>query len=258
MPGWDAEQYLKFTGERTRPAIDLAARIALEQPRSIIDLGCGPGNSTEILAARWPDAEITGLDCSPEMIETARAKHPDWRWMTGDIPQWAQEQGPSYDLVFSNAALQWVDDHSAIYPGLMQRVAAGGALAVQVPGNFDAPAHEIMREIEKSSAWRGRFREHVKEWHAHDPGFYYDAVAPHATRVDLWTTEYQHVMPSAEAIVEWYKGSGLRPFLQALETERDRAEFLEEYTERIRLEYPARANGMVLFPFKRIFVVGWR
>jgi trans-aconitate 2-methyltransferase len=254
MPTWDAGQYLQFADERTRPCRDLIGRIALEQPRRIVDLGCGPSNSTAALMARWPEAEITGLDSSPEMIAAAQKAYPDRNWTTGDIASWTAER--PCDLLFSNAALQWVGDHRAVIPRLMRQVAPGGALAIQVPANFEAPAHRAMRELAHSRVWRNHFPETVREWFVHEPAFYYDAVAPLAKRVDLWTTEYFHVMENAQAIVEWYKGTGLRPFLDALSAA-DQERFLAEYRALLAVSYPHRGDGKVLFPFLRLFVIAY-
>ncbi|MDB5290986.1 MAG: Trans-aconitate 2-methyltransferase [Phycisphaerales bacterium] len=256
MPTWDSAQYLRFADERTRPCLDLAGRVELVAPATVIDLGCGPGNSTAVLAARWPAARITGLDSSAAMIEAARREFPGRRWAVGDIASWAGESGGErYDLVFSNAAMQWVDDHATAYPQIFRRVAPGGALATQVPGNLDAPAHTLMRDLAASESWRRKFTHEVREWHVHELPFYYDVLAPLAGRIELWTTEYVHVMPNAEAIVEWYRGSGLRPFLDALPTDSDRAGFMAEYLALIREAFPSRADGRVLFPFRRLFVV---
>jgi len=253
MPDWSAPQYLRFADERTRPCRDLAARIAAT-PRTVIDLGCGPGNSTAVLAERWPDASITGLDSSAAMLETARRDYPRQEWRQGDIAMWAAEDGPEYDVVFSNAALQWVDDHATAFPRLLAR---GRALAVQVPAASQAPAQRRMRDLAASDAWRRRFTSPILDWHSHDPAFYYDALAGRASHLEIWQTEYQHVLDGPEAIVEWYRGTGLRPFLNALE-EADRAEFLAEYLEGIRPCYPPRVDGRILFPFLRLFVVAYR
>jgi trans-aconitate 2-methyltransferase len=256
MPNWNAEQYLKFADERTRPCRDLAARVQIASPARIVDLGCGPGNSTAVLAERWPSVQITGLDSSPEMIETARRDFPKADWRVGDIATWKAAE-PA-DLVFSNAALQWLDDHAALYPRLLEQAAAHGALAVQVPANYDAPAHTLMRELAESARWRARFTAPVREWHIHEPAFYYDALAPRAARIDLWTTEYLHVLSGPEAIVEWYKGTGLRPFLQALGDADDQERFLADYLREITLAFPPRADGRVLFPFLWLFLVAYR
>src|SRR5262249_29251644 len=186
MPTWNPGQYLRFGDERTRPCRDLAFRIDVAPVRRIIDLGCGPGNSTAILASLWPDAQITGLDSSPEMIRTARSAMPNHQWTVGDISEWAGASKDSFDDVVSNAALQWVGDRATLYPRLLDRVAVGGALAVQVPGNQDGAAHRLMRMIAGSAAWRDSFSTGVREWHVHDLDYYYDLLAKRAARLDLW------------------------------------------------------------------------
>jgi trans-aconitate 2-methyltransferase len=251
VPTWNASQYLKFAAERTQPCRDLAARVDLARPRRIVDLGCGPGNSTEVLAARWPDAQLTGLDSSAEMIAQARASHPECQWVVSDIAGWNQGE---YDLVFSNAALQWLPEHAVLFPQLISRVADGGALAVQMPGNRDSAAHRLMRQV----AAHFPATENVREWFTHSLEFYYDVLAPHAARIHLWATEYIHVMDSPAAIVEWYKGTGMRPFLDALPGAGERERFLAMYLDAIGEAYPPRAAGQVLFPFRRIFLVAYR
>lgn len=258
MSAWSATQYLRFADERTRPCRDLVARIPIHQPRRVVDLGCGPGNSTAVLAGRWPDADMTGLDSSPEMLATATREHPGTHWVQGEITAWAAAEGPAFDVVFSNAALQWVHDHGSVFPLLLNRVAPGGVLAVQVPAVSDSPSQRSMREMAESSAWRSRFTGSIADWHSEDPAFYYDVLAPRAARLDLWQTEYLHVLDGPEGIVEWYRATGLRPFLNALPAEEDRSEFLAEYLEAVRRAYPCRADGRVLFPFLRTFVIAYR
>ena len=277
MPTWNPGQYLKFGDERTRPCRELASRIDVSPVRTVIDLGCGPGNSTRILKSLWPDAQITGLDSSRDMIQAAQAAMPEDRWVVGSISEWAtgaaeratgvtaqatsvteQDTGVDgqFDVVFSNAAMQWVEDHETVYPELLDRVAPGGALAIQVPGNHDGPQHRLMREIAASAEWRDAFGSRkVREWHVHDLDFYYDVLTSRSARLDLWETVYMHVMADPEAIVEWYKGTGLRPFLEALEDEADRERFCAEYLEGLRGVYPVRPDGRVLFPFHRLFLV---
>jgi trans-aconitate 2-methyltransferase len=253
MPGWKPDLYLRFAAERTQPCRDLAARIALENPRRVIDVGCGPGNSTEVLAARWPRTELAGLDSSAEMIARARSLHPGWQWLAGDIADWTLGED-RFDVVFSNAAMQWVPDHQSVFPRLMARVAPDGALAVQMPGNFEAEAHRLMRAV----ASRFPATNGVREWFAHGGEFYYDVLTPLAARVELWSTEYVHVMDAPEGIVEWYSGSGMRPFLDALPTDAERERFKAEYLAAIREVYHARPDGRVLFPFRRLFMVAYR
>lgn len=259
MAGWNPNQYLKFAEERAQPCRDLVARIALENVRRVMDLGCGPGNSTATLAQRWPDAELTGLDSSSDMIERARREQPRHRWIAADIAAWAAADDGPFDVVFSNAALQWVDDHACLYPSLFSHVSPGGALAVQIPGNIGALPHRLMREVTASPAWAHAFPPgKVREWHHHEMEFYYDVLAPAAPRLDLWATEYLHILPDAEAIVEWYRGTGLRPFLEVLDTDAERDRFLADYLERLRPHFAPRAAGGVLFPFRRIFLIAYR
>jgi trans-aconitate 2-methyltransferase len=259
MPTWNAQQYLKFADQRSRPCRDLADRVEIDLPSRVIDLGCGPGNSSAVLAGRWPGAKITGLDSSSDMIAAAKKSHPAGRWTVGDIRGWASDSGESFDVVFSNAALQWVDDHAATYPRLMARVCPGGALAVQIPCNYDAPAHQAMRDLASAPAWRDRFPSGgVREWHVHDAPFYYDSLSPSAGRLDIWETEYLHIMPSAAEILEWYRGTGLRPFLEALASQEEREKFAAEYLELIRAAYPPRPDGRVIFPFRRLFIVAYK
>ena len=253
MPTWNSEQYLKFAAERTQPAVDLAARVRMDAPARVMDLGCGPGNSTAVLARRWPGAQVEGLDSSAAMIATARADFPQGTWHTGDIATWTAQ--PGYDVVFSNAALQWVPDHARLLPRLLAQVAPGGALAMQVPSNMDAPAHARMRELGASAAWRGKFSQAVREWYVETPEAYYDILAGVAARVDLWVTEYQHELAGPEALVEWYRGTGLRPWLDALADPGEQEKFMADYLEAIRPDYPRRKDGKVLFPFRRLFLV---
>lgn len=259
MSSWRPDQYLLFEQERTRPCRDLVSRLRLDRPRTVVDLGCGPGNSTAVLAERWPSATITGLDSSHEMLERARRSGPQHSWIQGEIGTWAETATREYDLVFSNAALQWVPDHPTVYPRLLARAAAGGLLAVQVPSNLDSPAHQVMRALASAAKWRSRFPQAgVRNWFVHDSAVYYDVLQPVAAHIDLWETTYLHVMPGVEAITEWYKGTGIRPFLDALSNDSDREAFLSDYTEALRSEYPLRQGGNVLFPFRRLFLVATR
>jgi trans-aconitate 2-methyltransferase len=250
MPNWNAARYLRYANERTQPCRDLAARIEVHAPRTVIDLGCGPGNSTAVLAARWPDAAIAGLDNSAAMLESARRDYPSLTWVERSMVEWVDEPGPAYDVVFSNAALQWAPDHAALFPKLLGR---SEVLAVQMPAAGNAPAQRLIREIAAR-----RIAQPVADWHTHDPGFYYDVLAPLCGRLDLWETEYVHVLDGPEAIVEWYRGTGLRPFLSALPDDSARAAFLAEYLDAIRPYYPRRPDGNVLFPFRRLFLLAIR
>lgn len=262
MAPWDSVQYLKFATERTQPSSDLAARIALDAPARVIDLGCGPGNSTAVLARRWPRATLTGLDNSPTMLAAARREFPQWTWLESGISEWARrvaaEPSAPFDLVFSNAAFQWVPDHAALLPRLFAAVAPGGALAFQVPHSLAAPHQRCIRELAASAAWRPRFTRPPVTWLVEPPGFYYDALVALAARVELWLTDYVHVLAGPEAIVEWHRGTGLRPFLDALPDDSARAGFLRDYLAAITPHYPRQADGKLLMLFRRFFLVAYR
>jgi trans-aconitate 2-methyltransferase len=259
MSAWSPERYLSFEEERTRPCRDLVANIRLGSARKIVDLGCGPGNSTAVLAERWPEARITGIDSSLEMLNRARQRNPGSEWVQSEIADWAIGSTSSYDLVFSNAALHWVQNHAELYPQLFSRVSPGGVLALQVPANLNEPAHQIMRDLASSDTWRSRLTtSKIREWFVHDPGFYYDLLAGMATKIDLWQTTYFHVMPTAASIAEWYRSTGLRPFLNALTNDSDRELFIKHYAETVSEAYPSRPNGRVLFQFQRLFLIASR
>jgi trans-aconitate 2-methyltransferase len=252
MQGWDAGQYLRFADERTRPALDLLARLDLAAPRRAIDLGCGPGNSTALLRERWSDAEIAGLDASPDMLAAARHDHPGIDFIAGDIAEWAP--AAPYDLVFSNAALQWVGDHARLLPRLLAPVAPGGALAVQMPRNHDFETHALMRRVAAEGPWRDRLAGARDPSPVRPPEFYYDCLAPLSGRVVLWETNYIQVMEGVDAIVAWLHGTGLRPFLARL----DRAEqplFLDRYKALLAEAFPSRADGKILLPYPRLFFI---
>jgi trans-aconitate 2-methyltransferase len=256
MPSWDADLYRRFADERLQPALDLAARVRLESPERVVDLGCGPASSTKVLARHWPRASLTGVDSSTEMLAAARLEHPDWNWVAADIAEWKADI--PFELVFSNAALQWVPNHESEFPRLLEQVAAGGAFAVQMPANFEAPPHALMRALAAQPEWRGLFLSAPREWHVHPPEFYYDVLAQKTSWLDIWTTEYVHVLESVDHIVEWYRGTGLRPFLDALPADDSRERFLAEYRGLLSHEFVPRPDGRILFPFRRLFVVAYR
>jgi trans-aconitate 2-methyltransferase len=256
MPQWDAAQYLKFGTERTQPAVDLIQRIELSSPRRIIDLGCGPGNSTEPLRRRWPDADISGLDCSPEMIAAAREAYPQGKWEVGDAASW--QTGLPFDLVFANAMLHWLPDHARVCQGWMQQVAPGGALAVQQPAHYDDSARGNIIEVSKDPAWNDRMNAARTAIRCELPSFYYDVLQPLTSRLSIWETTYHHILPGPEGVLEWFRGTGLRPFLEALSSDEERARFEAMLLKRFTVRYPRRAGGQVLFPFRRLFFVAYR
>lgn len=256
MPQWDPNQYLKFAGERTQPVVDLLHRIQIENPRRIADLGCGPGNSTEMLRGRWPDALIVGVDSSPVMLDKARQSRPDDQWVVGDAATWRGDE--PFDLVFSNAMLQWVPHHDQVCRHLLGLLNPGGALAVSVPAHYDSPLHREIMEVSRDPAWVDRMDGARRALTNQPPGFYYDLLTPLVSKLDLWETTYYHVLSGPEGVVEWFRGTGLRPFLEALEADEERRRFERKLLERYRASYPRRANGSVLFPFRRLFFVAYR
>ena len=250
---WNARQYLKFEDERTRPSRDLLAQVPLADAGFVVDLGCGPGNSTQLLAERFPGAEVLGLDTSPDMLAAARARLPNARFEAGDASTFTLDK-PA-DLIFANAVLQWVPDHAVLLPRLLSLLAPGGVLAVQMPDNLDEPSHVAMRESAMSGPWADKLSEASRARAVlPEPGGYYDMLAPHAARVDIWHTIYNHPLDGVSAIVEWLTSTGLRPFLDPLEGD-ERAEFLEDYAARLSDCYRPRVDGKVLLAFPRLFLL---
>src|SRR5271170_4055933 len=254
---WSARQYLAFEDERTRPVRDLLSALPDIQARSVIDLGCGPGNSTELLAARFPDAAVGGIDSSADMIAAAQRRLPRVRFAIAEIESWG-DPGP-FDVILANAVLQWVPDHSALLPTLVAKLAQGGGLAIQMPDNLDGPAHRLMRDIAADGPWaQALAAASTARTPIGDAQWYYTLLRRLCAKVEVWRTTYYHPLAGgAPAIVEWFKGSGLRPFLEPLDAPA-RAAYLEHYTAAIARAYPAAADGSVLLPFPRLFVVAVR
>lgn len=254
MSLWNPKDYLQFERERTLPCRDLAARIELS-PTRIADLGCGPGNSTAVLQERWPNAILLGIDNSTEMLKIAGESQVRSEWLLQDIQSWNPPS--SYDLVFSNAALQWVPDHETEIIRLFNLVSNGGALAFQIPTHTDL-WYSVLEKVVMSSKWSDRLRDFSSEFFAYPLDFYFDLLSGYSKRVDLWETEYCHVLPSPEAIVEWTKATGVRPALNRLTDQETKKEFIAQYTNEIVRAYPKRRSGNVLFPFLRRFVIAYR
>jgi trans-aconitate 2-methyltransferase len=235
----------------------LVQRINIE-PRQIVDLGCGPGNSTAVCAERWPSASILGLDSSLEMIAAARAAQPDRRWAVGDIGEWVLQPlkpGEHVDLIFSSAALQWIDDHATVFPRLVEKLSPGGVLAVHMPA-YDAIPNQTMRDMASSERWRRWFpRGRANEWRSHPLDFYYAVLARRTKFLDLWAIDYLQIMPDVDGILGWYKSTGLRPYLDCLEDDGQRQDFLAEYRSALDQFYPKSEAGGVPFLFRRIFIV---
>ena len=249
---WNPQQYLKFAQPRLRPALDLLARIDVATPERVYDLGCGTGNITKLLAERWPQARVAGVDDSAEMLAQARQASMTIEWIQASLATWRpQREG---DVVYSNAALHWLPDHESLFPSIAQCVASGGTLAVQMPRNFLAPSHMLIYETIRDGEWRGALEHLIVPPRVNEPDFYYSLLEPFAAQLDIWETEYLHVLEGKDAVKEWTKGTWLKHFLDALEEPR-RSEFEAEYARRVNVAYPPRADGRTLFPFRRLFIV---
>jgi trans-aconitate 2-methyltransferase len=269
---WSARQYVQFEDERTRPVRDLLAALPAIDARSVIDIGCGPGNSTELLAARFAGAAVSGFDSSPDMVAAARERLPGLRFDIADIEPWAYKSDAAgagnatggaatagaapFDVILANAVLHWVPDHARLFPALAAKLAPGGALAVQMPDNLDEPAHRLMREIAADGSWAAKLTAAAAARPSMPTAERYDEILSEAgCRVDIWRTTYYHALSGgAEAVVEWFKGSGLRPFIAPLGDE-EREEFLIRYRSAVARAYPARSDGGVLLPFPRLFII---
>jgi trans-aconitate 2-methyltransferase len=253
---WSARQYLKFEDERTRPPRDLLAQVPLAGARRVVDLGCGPGNSTELLIERFPQAKVIGLDSSADMLRQARERLPGRPFVRADLATWKPD-APT-DLLFANAVFQWVPDHPAILRRLLEALPQGGVLAVQMPNNVNEPAQELMREVAARGPWAdklaaaGAARDALPAQEE-----YYDLLRPLSQRFDLWQTVYIHPLDGAAAIVEWFKGSALRPFLTPLDADEQKG-YLADYTAEIAKVYRPRHDGKVLLRFPRLFLVATR
>ena len=278
---WDATQYLRFGGERSRPFFDLLARVGAELPCCVVDMGCGPGNLTVLLAERWPSAAVSGVDSSPQMIEAARklvpagalrstgsmgamgamgagpvltSHAPGLSFMLDDVRHWEPQSLP--DVIISNAVLQWVPGHRELLVRWADWLARDGWLAFQVPANFDQPSYVILRELVASARWRPLLRDVELNRQSADPAGYAELLAGSGCEVDAWETTYVHILEGEDPVLEWYKGTGLRPVLAVLDADQA-AGFLAEAGERLRAAYPPRSFGTV-FPFRRVFAVAHR
>ncbi|MET9614297.1 methyltransferase domain-containing protein [Kitasatospora indigofera] len=265
---WDPAQYLRFADERTRPLLDLLARVpTLPEPRTpaVLDIGCGPGNSTAVLRRRWPHARITGIDNSPGMLTTARTEgEPAARYLLADARTY--DPAPHHpDLIVSNAALQWLNaghegqpqGHLALLPAWTAALRPGGTLAVQVPGNFDAPSHTLLAELRRSPRWHRLLGDDATRPGIHTPAQYLDTLTGAHCTADVWETTYSTLLKGPDPVLEWVKGTALRPVLSRLTDPADQAAFLAEYGALLREAYPAGPHGTV-FPFRRVFAVAVR
>jgi trans-aconitate 2-methyltransferase len=253
---WNARQYLKFEDERTRPPRDLLAQVPLDRPRRVVDLGCGPGNSTQLLIERFPDADVIGVDSSPDMLQQARERLPGCTFVAGDLSTWTPEQGT--DLLFGNAVFQWVPDHPGVLARLLRSLPPGGVLAVQMPDNTNEPALMLMEKVAASGPWAAAIAQaQAARNDLPRPEDYYDLLRPLCSHLDVWHTNYNHIIESHAGVVEWFKGSALRPFLAPLDAAM-RETFTARYTDEISRAYPARHDGKVMLKFPRLFILAVR
>jgi trans-aconitate 2-methyltransferase len=251
MP-WDPAQYLKFAGPRLRPALDLLQAIHIDAPDVVYDLGAGAGNVTRLIRERWPQARLTGVDSSAEMLAKAAAENPTIAWQEADLATWRAAHAA--DVIYSNAALQWLGDHEHLFPRLFAQLAPGGVLAVQMPRNFSAPSHRLIFETALDGPWRRTLEPLLNRDPVAPPDFFYDLLAPLAAHLDIWESEYSQVLDGVNPVKEYTKGSWLSPLLAALD-EPMHSHFEAAYGERVLAAYPPRADGKTLFPFRRLFIV---
>lgn len=252
MSSWNPEQYEKFIKDRTQPAIDLASRIDYESPVNILDIGCGPGNSTRILKNRFPNAKIIGADNSVEMLEKASRINPDLDFISLDISADLNEITEKYDIVFSNACLQWVPNHKQLLPKLMTLLNPKGILAVQVPMQREHPVHMIITELADSEKWRSKLEK--RNYYNLNAEEYFDILSDISADFDIWKITYCHHMPDYESIIEWYKGTGLRPYLEQL-SDKDGKEFIADVYSELKVRYKVQKNGEIMFKFPRLFFI---
>jgi trans-aconitate 2-methyltransferase len=256
MLEWDSELYLRYETARTQPSVDLASRIPFEAPQEIIDLGCGPGNSTRVLMDRWPNAHLLGLDSSAAMLERARQSPVNIEWRVGDIQTWSELD--RFDLVFANASLHWVTDHQSLMPRLINALKPAGILAFQMPALYNQPAAQAVNELSNSSNWLP-YRLHERyTLNVHQPHAYYDWLAPITGRAEIWETVYFHELENHHQMIEFYSSTGLKPYLEGLPTEELQEKFKADVLDLYRALFPAQPNGKVLFPFRRLFVIAAR
>ncbi len=250
---WNPDLYLRFEKERTQPSIDLISRIDLDRPQKIIDIGCGPGNSTQILVQRWPEAAVTGVDNSPAMIEKAARDYPRQKWQLLDAGRDAIDG--SFDLVFSNATIQWIPDHAALFRRFFDMLHEGGIFAVQIPLFWDMPLGKAIQQIATEDRWRASMTGVAELFTIHDPAYYYDQLSQLFISIEMWETHYIHIMDSHQAILEMIRSTGLRPYLDRLEDDAEKTEFTKIVRDAIVKDYPQQKDGNVLFPFDRLFFI---
>ncbi len=252
---WNADLYLRFERERTQPSIDLINRIHINNPQTIVDIGCGPGNSTAMLRERWPSAEIVGIDSSEQMIQKATENHPEGMWILSDALSYNEKEG--FDIVFSNAVIQWIKNHETLIPHLLSLLKPKGAIAIQVPQNQESPIHCALMETAADDPFCEFTGEAKKALNYRTGLYYYNLLSEVVDELYIWETTYYHVMGSHQDLLSWYKSTGMRPFLKCLPTDQLRRRMLDSVLEKCTESYTQQPDGKVLFPFKRLFLLGY-
>ena len=247
---------MQFKSERTQPSIDLVSKISCERPDKIIDIGCGPGNSTQILANRWPESSIIGLDNSASMIEKAKTDYPDQEWLMADAADYRSET--KYDIVFSNAVIQWIPNHEKLLHTLFNLLSEKGILAVQIPQFWDMPLGDIIRKTAAIDRWQPLIRDVSDIFVMHSYHFYYDRLTEFFPSVEIWQTDYMHILDNHESIMEMMRSTGLRPYQEKLSTSEEKTEFEADVKKGIVQSYPVQKDGKVILPFKRLLFIGYK
>jgi trans-aconitate 2-methyltransferase len=253
MNDWNPDRYLKFKNERTQPSIDLVSRIDFADPKTIIDFGCGPGNSTQVLVNRWPKARIIGLDNSPAMIAKARKDYPEQEWVLADAASY--EPDVKVDIVFSNAAIQWIPNHKKLINKFYNLLSDNGIVAVQMPQFWDMPVGKIIKKVSKDSRWISQTEKASKLIRIHDYSFYYNRLYVLFKKVEIWETYYMHTLDSQMSIIDMIISTGMKPYLEKLDSDEAKREFIDEVLKGIQKFYSLQKDGKVIFPFKRLFFI---
>ena len=257
MSHWNPELYLQFEKERTQPVIDLISRIEIENPPRIIDIGCGPGNSTRELKKRWSNAELIGLDNSESMLKKARTDYPHLDFQMGDASKDLSHLG-EFEVVFSNAVIQWIIDQPTTLKNLFKLLKKNGVLAIQVPNSAEMPINIAVKTTTNKNQWETHFKGFQPPLFYHDLHYYYDIISTLTDQLHLWETHYIHIMESHTQIVDWYKSTGMKPYLEILPNEKLRDEFCNDVLEEVRCGYKKQEDGKILFPFTRLFFLVYK
>lgn len=256
MNDWNPDLYMQFGSERTQPSIDLIDRINLVKPKTIIDIGCGPGNSTQVLVNRWSKAKITGLDSSSAMIKQAKHDYPSQEWIVADALTY--RSGIKYDIVFSNAAIQWIPNHEDLLKKFHGMLSANGLIAIQIPLFWDMPLGKIINNTAKDAPWKIQTEGVSDLFTIYDYSFYYDLLSELFTSIEIWETKYFHILDSHLSILKMIRSTGLKPYLEKLNSDSEKNQFEKEVLRKIENTYSKQKNGNVLLPFKRLFFIGYK